>query len=148
MIGYLDTSAFVPLLVDEPTSNACRRFWDDADVIVSSRLLYVETAAALAQARRLGRLTVKTYTACRRVLDEMWLAVDVVEVDEQVAARAAELTWRFSLRDYDAVHCASAEQLGDDDVVAASGDRRLLAAWLTLNMAVYDTNDHAVSEPQ
>ena len=54
MIGYLDTSAFIPLLIDEPTSEACRRFWDDADVIVSSRLLYVETAAALAQAGRMG----------------------------------------------------------------------------------------------
>lgn len=55
MIGYLDTSAFVPLLIDEPTSAACRRFWDDADEVVSSRPRYVETAAALAQARRLGR---------------------------------------------------------------------------------------------
>ena len=27
------------------------------------------------------------------------------------------------------VHCASAEQLNDEDVVAASGDQRLLAAW-------------------
>lgn len=50
MIGYLDASAFVPLLIAEPGSAACRRFWNDADSVVSSRLLYVETAAALAQA--------------------------------------------------------------------------------------------------
>ena len=31
MIGYLDTSAFVPLLIDEPSTKACMRFWDDAD---------------------------------------------------------------------------------------------------------------------
>jgi uncharacterized protein with PIN domain len=64
VIGYVDTSAFVPLLINEPTSEACRRFWDDADVVVSSRLLYVETAAALAQARRMGRLTGNKHLQC------------------------------------------------------------------------------------
>ncbi len=73
----------------------------------------------------------------------MWSEMDVVEVDEQVAARAADLTHRLSLRGYDAVHCASAEQLGDDDVVAASGDQHLLTAWLELGMATYDTNQKA-----
>lgn len=140
MIGYLDTSAFVPLLIDEPTSEACRRFWDDADVVVSSRLLYVETAAALAQARCMDRLTKDMHLQARRRLDQMWSAMDVVEVDEQVVIRAADLTHRLSLRGYDAVHCASAEQLNDADVVAASGDQRLLAAWLRLGMTTYDTS--------
>jgi predicted nucleic acid-binding protein len=139
VIGYLDTSAFVPLLIDDPTSQTCRRFWDDTNVIVSSRLLYVETAAALAQAQRLGRLTEDEHLRCRRRLEEMWSAMDVIEVDEQVIIRAAELAHRLSLRGYDAVHCASAEQLDDDDVVAASGDQQLLTAWLDLGMATYDT---------
>jgi uncharacterized protein len=81
VIGYLDTSAFVPLLIEEPTSQACRRLWDDADVIVSSPLLYVETAAALAQARRMGRLTESDYRQGRRRLDQMWSEMDVIEVD-------------------------------------------------------------------
>lgn len=140
MIGYLNTSAFVPLLIHEPTSQACRRFWDDADVIVSSRLLYVETAAALAQARRMGRLTEGEHRQGRRRLEQMWSEMDVIEVDEQVVTRAAGLAHRLSLRGYDAVHCSSAEQLNDDDVVAASGDERLLTAWLELGMATYDIN--------
>lgn len=144
MIGYLDTSAFVPLLIDEPTSTACRRFWDDADVIVSSRLLYVETAAALAVARRLGRLTANQHRQCLRRMDRMWTAVDVIEPDEQVVSRGAALAHPLALRGYDAVHCASAEQLDDDDVVAASGDRRLLTAWLGLGVAIYDTGRQPV----
>lgn len=141
MIGYLDTSAFVPLLVDEPTSESCRRFWDSADVVVSSRLLYVEAAAALAQARRMRRLSQGTHIRARRRLDQMWSELDVIEVDEQIVARAAELAHRLSLRGYDAVHCASAEQLDDDDdVVAASGDQQLFNAWLKLGMQTYDTN--------
>lgn len=140
MIGYIDTSALVPLLIEEPTSAACRRFWDDADVVVSSRLLYVETAAGLAQAQRLGRLTNNEHLQGRRRLDQMWSDMDIVEADEQVVTRAAELAHRLSLRGYDAVHCSSAEQLNDEDVVAATGDQQLLAAWLQLGVATYDTH--------
>ncbi|WP_239657044.1 type II toxin-antitoxin system VapC family toxin [Mycobacterium riyadhense] len=138
----------MPLLIDEPASEACRRFWNDADVVVSSRLLYVETAAALAQARWLGRLTDGDHFQGRRRLDQMWFEMDAIEVDEQVVSRAADLVHRVSLRGYDAVHCASAEQLDDDDVVAASGDQRLLTAWLELGIATYDINQKATPEPE
>jgi uncharacterized protein len=148
VIGYLDTSAFVPLLIDEATSEACQRFWDDADVIVSSRLLYVETAAALAQAGRMGRLTEGEHLQVRPRLDQMWSEMDIIEVDEQVVTRAADLAHRLALRGYDAVHAASAEQLDDDDVVAASGDQQLLTAWMELGMATYDTNQTATPEPE
>jgi uncharacterized protein len=146
VIGYLDTSAFVPLLIDEPTSETCRRFWDDADVIVSSRLLYLETAAALAQARRMGRLSEDKHFQSRQRLDQLSSEMDVLELDEQVATHAADLAHRLSLRGYDAVHCASADQLDDEDVVAASGDQRLLRAWSTLDIATYDTNQKAIRE--
>jgi len=139
VIGYLDTAAFVPLLIEEPTSAACRRFWNDADVVVSSKMLYVETAAALALACRMGRMTQSQHRRARRRLDEMWREVDVVEVDDQLITLAADLAYRLSLRGYDAVHCASAAQLADDTVVAASGDQRLLAAWSRLGLATYDT---------
>lgn len=52
MIAYFDTSAFVPLVIDEPSSPTAQRLWDIADRVVSVRLLYPETRAALAMARR------------------------------------------------------------------------------------------------
>lgn len=140
MIGYLDTSALVPLLVAEPSSASCRRFWNDADEVVASRLLYVEAAAALAQARRLDRLTDSEHRTSLRSLEQLWSEIDIAEVDEPVVARAATLAHQLALRGYDAVHCASAEQLDDDNVVAVSGDRRLLAAWTELGIATFDTN--------
>ncbi|GAA5100657.1 type II toxin-antitoxin system VapC family toxin [Nocardia iowensis] len=140
MIGYLDTSAFVPLLVNETSSRSCRRFWDDADAVVSNRLLYVETAAALAQARRMARLDDAEHAACLRLLDQLWLQIEITEVDELLVLRAAELADQLALRGYDAVHCASAEQLEDTDMVAASGDSCLLAAWKSLGVATFDTN--------
>ncbi|HTM84977.1 MAG TPA: type II toxin-antitoxin system VapC family toxin [Mycobacterium sp.] len=139
----MDTSALVPLLIVEPTTAVCGRFWDDADAIVSSRLLYVESAAALAQAQRMGRINQRTYRRSRQLLDQMWAQLDIVEVDEQIIARAADLADRLALRGYDAVHCASAEHIDDADVVAAAGDQRLLTGWSTLGLAVYDTNQAA-----
>jgi predicted nucleic acid-binding protein len=139
VIGYLDTSAVVPLLVAEPTSAACRRFWEDADDVVSCRLTYVEAAAALAQAIRAGRLDATGYGQARRLLDQVWAEIDVIEIDDRLVRVAADAADACGLRGYDAVHCAAAEQLSDDDLVAASGDRRLLRAWRERGVSVYDT---------
>jgi predicted nucleic acid-binding protein len=139
LIGYLDTSAVVPLLVSEPTSAACRRFWDACDSVASSRLLLVEASAALAQARRLGRLQAGQHRASLRLLDRVWGELDVLEADSPTVRRASELAHRLALRGYDAVHCASAEQLADPELVAAAGDRALLAAWTRLGVASFDT---------
>lgn len=56
-MGYVDTSAFVPLLAAEPTSAACAEFWRTAEAVVSCRIVYAEAAAALADVERSGRLT-------------------------------------------------------------------------------------------
>jgi predicted nucleic acid-binding protein len=141
VIGYLDTSAFVPLLIAEPGSASCRRFFDDADTVVSSRLTYVETAAALAHARRLDRSTTRLHRDSLRSLDELWAQLDIVEADEHLVRAAAELAHQHGLRGYDAVHCASVRQLDDDDLVAATGDQQLLQAWLALGIATYDTDN-------
>ncbi|MGQ0573924.1 MAG: type II toxin-antitoxin system VapC family toxin [Pseudonocardia sp.] len=140
MIGYVDTSAFVPLLVDEPGTAACVEFWRTADAVVTTRLMYVEAAAALAQAVRAGRLGRGARRRALVKLDELWAEFDVIEVDEPLVRRAATLAEICGLRGYDAVHCAAAEQVGDADLVAATGDRRLVAAWQSLGVATFDPN--------
>ena len=140
MIGYFDTSAFVPLLVAEPSSRACRRFWDSADSVVTCRLLYLEAAAALAQAERMARLDHTQHQRARDLLDGMWAELDIIEVDEPLVRAAADAAHAFGLRGYDAVHCTAAEQLADPDLVAAAGDGRLLAAWHKRGVSTYDTN--------
>jgi len=140
VIGYLDTSAFVPLLIAEPSSSSCRRLWDDADTVVASRLMYVEAAAALAQARRLDRLTERAHRGAVELLDELWAQLEVVELDQAAMVRAAALAERLGLRGYHAVHCAAAESVDDDELVAAASDRELLSAWSELGLATYDTN--------
>lgn len=140
MIVYIDTSAFVPLLVDEPTSVTCRELWNAADAVATSRLLFVEAAAALAQATRLHRMRESHRRSALRLLEQLWREFDVVEVDAMVMRRAAEVAHLCRLRGYDAMHCASAEQLDDADLVVASGDRRVLRACRQLGLATADTS--------
>lgn len=140
MVGYLDTSALVPLLIAEPSSPACRRFWDDADTVVSCRLLYVEAAAALAQAYRMHRLGRDTHASASRLLDDLWEQIDIVEIDDQLVRSAAALTQRLSLHGSNAIHCASAARLVQPQLVAAARDDRLLQAWQHLGISTFDTN--------
>ena len=53
--------------------------------MVTSRLLYVETVAALARAKRAGRLEPSQLEAARRVLDQLWVEFQVVELDENLS---------------------------------------------------------------
>lgn len=140
MIIYLDTSAIVPLLIAEPTSDACRELWDSADSVATSQIAYVEAAAALAMAQRLERITARQNTAALRLLDRLWAEVEVMAVDDGLVRRAARLARELGLRGYDAMNCASAEHLIDPDLVLVSADRKLLAAAATLGLSIADVS--------
>jgi len=140
VIIYLDTSAVVPLLISEPSTASCRQIWNDSDDATTSRLTYVEVAAALAQAFRNGRMTPAQHRRSLTLLDALWAQCDVVDLDQSLAVTAASMAYDHGLRGYDAVHCASAVHLRDEDLVAVSGDRRLLDAWATLGLDTFDVN--------
>jgi uncharacterized protein len=138
VIGYLDTSALVPMLISEATSQACREFWNTADAVTSTRLLYVEAVAALARAKRNGRFEDDEHRRAIEMLDRLVVEIEMIEVDQRLVRVAADLAQRFGLRAYDAVHCAAAAQVDAPDFVAASGDRKLRTAWGKLGVATYD----------
>ena len=140
MICYFDTSAFVPLLVEETGRAMAAELREKADWLVTSQLLYVEAAAALAQARRMGRLDAAGHTLALDVLDAVHDEFEIVEISEAVIRRGAALTHEFGLRGYDAMHCASAELLAVPEFVFASGDKKLLYACEQLGMTTADTN--------
>lgn len=140
MIVYVNTSAFVPLLFEEPTSQTCGALWDLADRLVTTRLTHVEAAAALATAQRLGRITGREQDAGLERLNELWPEFNVVELDEQLMTTAAQAAMTHGLRGYDSVHFAAAATVNDKYLVAASGDVRLLDAWSAASIAVVDTN--------
>ncbi len=140
MIIYLDTSALVPLLIHEPTSSACREAWDATDGVLATRLVYVEAAAALAMAERMGRITAPTATTARAMLARLWKSVMVIEIDEPLMHEAARISVDRGLRGYDAVHCAAAATANDDLLVGVAGDQALIVAWQAEGIATMDTN--------
>ena len=53
MIAYFDTSALVPLLIDEPSTSTCQELWEQADdVLQVSRRHARDLRDSLAQPRR------------------------------------------------------------------------------------------------
>ncbi|WP_028049669.1 type II toxin-antitoxin system VapC family toxin [Cellulomonas sp. URHD0024] len=125
-IVYLDTSALVKLVVDEPGSALAAALWDGADLVVTSRLSDAEVRAALAGGRRAGRLEDHGHATAE--WDRLWPGLHVLELGEDVTAAAATLVDRHPLRAADALHLASALQLRSPDLVVAVWDEHLAAA--------------------
>ena len=128
MIAYFDTSSIVPLLVDEPGTEAARAHWYGADRVVSVRLSYVETRSALAQALRVGTLTTDHGRSARAGLEALLDQIDYVEVDDLLVREAAKLADARALRAYDAVHLAAALAVREPELVFVAGDKALVAA--------------------
>jgi predicted nucleic acid-binding protein len=100
---YLDTSAAVKLVVKEPETAALRRWLRSHDELVSSDITRTELL-------RVTRLHApQRVAAARAVLD----ALHLLAITTDVCERAALLEPR-QLRSLDALHLASALQLGDD----------------------------------
>jgi predicted nucleic acid-binding protein len=140
LIIYLDSSAVVPILVEEPGTATCRRLWNDADRRITSRLTYVEVAAALAMAEQRDRISSAAHDQVWTGFAGIWPDLDIVEVTAELVTSAAGLVRPLALRGYDAVHCATAVAIDDPELVAAAGDGRLLDAWRAMGMAVVNTS--------
>ncbi|MCU1470552.1 MAG: VapC toxin family domain ribonuclease [Glaciihabitans sp.] len=138
MIAYFDTSAFVPLLIEEPRSAQFGLLWDRTDTVVATRLLYVEMSSALSRARRAERISVKAHGVARSRADRLWSKVVVIDVSNELMLRSSQIAELHALRGYEAIHCAAAELIFEADVVAASADVELLAAWRALGLTTFD----------
>ena len=141
MIVYFDTSAIVPIVIEEETSAAGTRLWQQADRVISSRLVYAEARATLAMAGRLGRLDDQNLRDAVSGLESLVADLDMVEATDRLIRRAGELAESFGLRGYDPVHLASAELANDADLVVAAGDHSLLQAAKTLGLGIANLRD-------
>jgi hypothetical protein len=114
--------------------------WLAAEPGRTAELTYVEAAAALARAQRMGRLTMAQHGETLRRWDDLWDQVVVLPVDTALVRSAASLAAIHGLRGHDAVHCAAAVRHADSEVVGTAGDRDLLHARRTTGLAVVDTS--------
>lgn len=133
MRAYLDTSAFVPLLIDEPASETSRRLWDESGSVYSTRLLCVEAVSAL---------TRRGVANADELVEPWFCRMRVIELDSTLMSSAAAVARSCALRGYDAVHCAAALSIAGPELVAASSDRELLDSWNRLGVNTCDPAGH------
>jgi predicted nucleic acid-binding protein len=113
--AYLDTSAFVKLVVPELESAALRRFLMRWPERASATLLRTEAVRALRRSGHDSRVGV-----ARRLFS----AIRLVRIDERLLDQAGDLDPR-ELRSLDAVHLAAALAIGPDLGVLLTYDDRL-----------------------
>lgn len=125
----------MPVVIEDPASVGASRLWDEADRVVSSRLVYTEARAALAMARRMDRIDNDQLRIAVQDFESLHQQLDIVEITELLVRHAGSLAQELALRSYDAVHLASAQLVHDPDMVLATGDQHLLTAAQALGIA-------------
>jgi predicted nucleic acid-binding protein len=114
---YLDSSAIVKLAVREPESLALRRYLRRRAPVVSSALARTEVLRALLPAGD------EAVTRGHGVLQR----IDLVRVNDRIL-NAAGLLRPTHLRSLDAIHLATAQELGDDLGALVTYDDRMASA--------------------
>lgn len=134
--AFWDSSGFVKLLIEEPGRELAVDAWNDADRNITSRLAVPEVSAALAAARRSGRLDGPSDREARRRWAQHLDSVDLVELSPDVGDRAADLAIEHALSGADAVHLASLLTISRTEPVLITWDRRLAAAAASAGLSV------------
>lgn len=122
---YLDSSAIVKLAVAEPESVALRMYLRRRRPLVSSSLARTEVGRALAPAG--GSAVGRGVAVLARI--------DLIRVSDRLLDSAAQLQ-HAELRSLDAIHLATAQQLGTSLAQVVTYDGRMFAAAQVMGMQV------------
>lgn len=90
--------------------------------MAASILTYPEGRAALAAARRGGRLTGVEHERVLADFEDLHIELVSIGIDVNLARRAGAYAEDLGLRGYDAVHLATALELGDEEAVMVTWD--------------------------
>jgi uncharacterized protein len=123
-LAYLDASALVKLIVDEPESASLNRWYVEAERLVTSRVGVVETIRAT------GR---RAFDSEHR--DRILSDVEVLDLTADIAASAGHVGPAL-LRSLDAIHLASALALVPELDAFVTYDDRLAEAARSLGLPV------------
>ena len=138
MIIYLDTSALIKMYIKEEGTEEIRRIIQQANLVATSKVAYVEARAALSRLRREKHLNEKDYQLVKGSFQQDWNSYLVIELTDMVIKMGGEITEKYALRGFGAIHLASAlvlkKQVGQK-VAAGCWDARLWDA-LADNMEV------------
>jgi len=136
VIAYFDTSALLKFVLHEDGRDVALEIWDRVQTVVTSQLTYPEARAALAAARRSGRLDARGHHQSVRRIDGRWAQLTAVDLDAGMAAEAGALAHDHNLTGADAAHLAAALALSAEDLVFVSWNARLSAGALACGIPV------------
>jgi predicted nucleic acid-binding protein len=126
---YLDTSALIKRYIWESGSEQVRQLFRDNATIITSKIAYAETYAALTRRMREGHLARVRYGQVCRFFELEWPAYLIVEVRDEVLHLSRDLIKKYPLRGFDALHLASAKSLRQQlktPITFGGADQRLL----------------------
>ncbi len=123
---YVDTSAFLKLIIRESGTERMRRLVKEHRLL-SSSVIAVECRSAVARRRREGKLIGSELDRALARIEEGLEAVEMVLVSDPVLELAGAIVLRSVSRTMDALHIASAFSFQDDagmDVTFVTADRK------------------------
>lgn len=116
-LTYVDSSAIIKLVVAEPESKALRRYLSRRQPLVSSALARTEVARALLPGG--SQAVARGQEALRRI--------QLLRLNDRVLSEAGRME-PTELRSLDAIHLASARQLGSSVRLIVTYDKRMADA--------------------
>jgi len=133
VILNLETSNLVKLYVRESGSEEIKKTVAESDAVATSIITYVEARAAFAKKAREKGITPLGYQTIKSDFERDWASLFVPNLTDALIRSAADLSEKYGLRGYDAIHLASALELKAAVATAApiifsSADDRLCEA--------------------
>ena len=125
---YLESSAVLSWLLDEPQAEQVRQEVDRAEIVLTATLTLVESNRALARLESQGLMTQGDRHRLRGLLIRESARWALVELTESIRARAGEPFPVEPVRSLDAVHIATALETQElyPDLEVLSFDQRIL----------------------
>lgn len=123
---FLDSSALAKRYVQERGSDRVEEILSSASSLGVSVICISEVVSALCRRRREGKLSQQQYLRAKQALFEDIEDASIVNVTDDVVARAVELLERWPVRSSDSLHVASAAEWSAELFVSA--DERQCAA--------------------
>jgi hypothetical protein len=124
---FVDSSALAKRYVEEPGSDRLEEILASVSSLGVSVICPSEVVSALCRRRREGKLSPQQYVKAKQALFEDIEDASVVNITDQVIARAVEILERWPLRSSDSLHIASAAEWSAELFVSAD-ERQCTAA--------------------
>lgn len=137
MILYLETSSLVKLYVAEEGTAEVINLVEEADIVATSLISYVETRAALSRKQKESGINKRDYELVKQEFEIDWNKYFLLHVSNEIIKAAGDLAEKHGLRGFDALHLASALALREGSATSvsfSSADAKLTKAARSENL--------------